>query len=124
MRLIRRVCPLAVFVLGVVLAGCASLPPAKPIPSVESIAGKWEGWFKSPTGSGSVRVNFHKDGTYAWTGSKESGTGTMRLTAGEIRWKSSSGRSGILTLHENDAKRVLKATYDQPGWSGQLEPAK
>ena len=117
-----RAAAFLVFV-ALILAGCATLPPAKPAQDIKSIVGKWE---CTLTGTSTARrtatTTIAADGKAETIipGATNPGplfVGSYRMEAGKIRWKSdTTGRSGTATLHEGDGRRVL--VHDVDGASG------
>jgi hypothetical protein len=97
--------------IGVVLAGCASLPP-KAATDLKAIAGTWVGWLVLPGGARVDATNtIREDGTWenvipaATTGSRF--VGRVTVQDGKYRWKSeTSGRTGTqYILHEGEGRR-------------------
>ncbi len=87
------------------------------------IAGTWRGSIYGP-GSGPARVTIGDDGRYTWTGDRESGTGTVQVSGdGQVRFESSTGRRGSLTLYEGEGRRLLAIDYDGIDSKGELTPA-
>jgi len=120
---------LTVGLLGVCIASCAAAPPAPELPpraqiqDLKSIAGEWESFVNTPRGTVSGTDSIREDGSDAWTAGADKGTITLTVVDNVIRWKSTSGRTGTVVLHEGDGKRVLIWTYDQnPDWRGQSVP--
>jgi len=122
---------LTVGLLGVCIASCApamapapdALPPRAQVQDLKSIAGEWESFVTFSGGSVSGTDTIREDGTDVWTAGAEKGTTTLTVVDNVIRWKSSSGRTGTVVLHEGGGKRVLIWTYDQnAGWTGQSVP--
>jgi hypothetical protein len=101
----RHVLITSVLLFG--LAGCASLPPRAKTQDLKSIAGKWEGYANTPIGNWTTTDNIREDGSNEWTAGSDKGTSTLSVTGDVIRWKSSSGRSGTVVLHEGEGQRVL-----------------
>ncbi len=89
------------------LAACASLPPRAKPQDLKSIAGKWEGYANIPIGNFKTTDNIREDGNNEWTAGSDKGTSTLSVSGDVIRWRSSSGRSGTVVLHEGDGQRVL-----------------
>lgn len=116
--------------MALVLAGCASLPPAKPIADLTDIAGKWEGWGGNERGTGAYQITIKEDGSYDGfapgvgpAGKKYNGI--VRLSGGKIRLQShTTGVTGTITLHEGDEKRVLKFASDDKSVWFEVKPAK
>jgi hypothetical protein len=112
------------------LAGCASLPPAKPVTSLGQIAGKWQGVFRSQGGQQTVikEQTIRPDGTWESLtpgSTPERHTGVVQLVDGKLRGRSAtSGRTSTWTLHEGEGKRVLMAVNDDGSGAAELTPAK
>ena len=117
---------LRITLLGVCIASSATaqaLPPRAQVQDLKSIAGEWDSVLKFPGGSVSGTDTIREDGSDAWTAGADKGTITLTVVDNVIRWKSTSGRTGTVVLHEGDGKRVLIWTYDQnPDWMGQSVP--
>jgi hypothetical protein len=114
---------LVVGIFAVSVASCATLPPRAADQSLKSIAGEWESVVNTPERQMKGTDSIREDGTDVWTAGEEKGTITLTVSDGVIHWKSTSGRTGTVTLHEGDGKRVLIWTYDQnPKWSGESVP--
>ncbi len=112
-------------ILGVSVASCATapLPPVARVQDLKSIAGEWESVISTPSGQVKATDTIREDGTDEWTAGKEKGTTTLTVSGQIIHWKSTSGRTGTVILHEGDGKRVLIWTYDEnPKWSGRSLP--
>lgn len=108
-----------------VLAACASLPPAAPRQDLASVAGKWEGRGNSPSGPFYFVLTVAPDG--AWQGQSGDRTfvGNTTLVDGKLQYKSeTTGRTGTWTLHEGNGRRVLLVAQDDPPVSMQLTPAR
>ena len=116
--------------IGVVLAGCASLPPAKATTDLKAIAGSWEGWMTVPNGYRlEVTSTIQGDGSYetnipALSNPGPRFAGRVTVQDGRYRWKSdTTGRTGTYTLHEGDGRRVLVSRADDGGYA-EYTPAK
>ncbi len=100
---------LTALLAGIVLAGCATLPPARPIQDVKTLAGVWEGRIKSPSGPDlPVVVTIKEDGSYVITSPSERVTGTIYLSGTQPLFKTSRPSSGTVTLYEGEGKRMLR----------------
>lgn len=119
---------LAVFLVATLLAGCATLPPAKPIQDLKSIAGWWEGTLSTPEGTFHATLKINEDGSYSATASGPSPgrvEGVLRLRDGKVLWFSrTTGRSGAFTLHEGDGKLILKSTTEGSSVLAEFRPVK
>ncbi len=122
----RRALPLLVL-LGIVLAACATLPPAQSIQNLKSITGTWWGTGSGPAGGiFPLTMVIKEDGSYVATTPEAvmKGTGKVWVSDGKIRFDSDpSGIGGTMTLHEGDGKRVLLGFRDD-GTTFKLTPAK
>jgi hypothetical protein len=100
----------AILLIGIVLAGCAVLPPARPIQDVKMLAGVWEGWVKTPSGGQDlpVVVTIKEDGSYVTTSQTGTTTGTIYLSGSQPLFKTSRPSSGTVTLYESEGKRILR----------------
>jgi hypothetical protein len=94
------------------LAACAALPPRAKAQDLKNIAGKWEGYANTPVGRWKTTDDIREDGTNEWTAGPNKGTSALSVSEGVIRWRSSSGRTGTVVLHEGDGERVLVWTDD------------
>jgi hypothetical protein len=105
---------IAVFLLAIGLAACATLPPAKPVHDLKSIAGAWEGMAARAEGVATYTMTIKADGS--WEATARGGTfeGSMRLEDGKIHSQSkTTGIKYMFTLHEGEGQRVLKgSSYD------------
>lgn len=122
----RRKLPLLVF-LGIVLAACATLPPAQSVQNLKSITGTWWGTGSGPAGGiFPLTMAIKEDGSYVATTPEEimQGTGNVWVSDGKIRFDSDpSGIGGTMTLHEGDGKRVLLGLRND-GSTFKVTPAK
>jgi hypothetical protein len=105
-----------------ILAGCASLPPAKPIDNPASIVGQWRGTAWDPVGKSQVTLTYKADGTYEFITPNARGTGSWRVADGKVYWSNTAGMKGQATLHEGDGDRVLKAVSDDGRFSSEVRP--
>jgi hypothetical protein len=117
--------------IGVVLAGCASLPPARPATDLKAIAGKWEGTVTAASGRKfTFTSTIREDGTAESVVPELSNPGprfALRVTVegGKYRWKSeTTGRVGTYVLHEGDGRRVLVSRADDGSSYSEATPAK
>ena len=119
---------LASFLIGILLAGCASLPPAKPATDFQAIAGTWVGTIYGRFGVAESTFTIKGDGSWEnlvprFTSPGPRFVGTARVADGKYRWKSeTSGMTGTWTLHEGNGKKVLAIQTDDGGTTGQYEP--
>lgn len=119
---------LAVFLVATLLAGCATLPPAKPVADLRSVAGKWEGTVTAGFGTVPYTLTIKEDGSWeAVAPAIPPGRfeGRMSVKDGKIRFIShTTGRTGTYTLHEGEGKRVLAGATDEKDVTVELRPAK
>lgn len=124
----RRLRTLAVFLTGIVLAACATLPPARPIPDLKSIAGKWEGTVTLPTVTFPYTLTIREDGS--WEGTSPTlppgrFEGNVRVSGGKALWISrTTGAMGTYTLHEGEGRRALRLEVEGGTGMATLRPAK
>jgi hypothetical protein len=112
----KRVLSLSFFA-ALLLANCATLPPAKPVQDLKVLSGTWSGTVVTRgIGSHSATMTINDDGTYvAVVPTLQPGTfkGTARVVGGKVQFKSeTTGRTGTWTLHEGDGQRVLIVIAD------------
>ncbi len=125
----RRLFALMVLFVGTVVGGCSTLPPAKPVQDIKSIAGIWEGTMTLGVSQfGSVTRGatwiIKEDGSYVMITPREKGAGTVHITNGMIRFADGPRLSGIAYLYEGEGKRVLISWHDDLSVSGGWTPAK
>jgi hypothetical protein len=118
-------------ILGLVLAGCASLPPAKKATDLKAIAGKWEGTLTVASGRQFAFTSIiREDGTVETIIPAMSNPGPrfvnrVSIENGKYRWKSeTTGRTGLYVLHEGDGRRVLVSQADDGSTYAESRPAK
>lgn len=117
--------------VALIVAGCASLPPARTATTMNAIAGKWEGTIHARNGA---KIPFtstiHESGTVDIVVPSLSNPGPNFVTrvtieGGKYRWKSdTTGRTGTYTLHEGDGRRVLVSQADDGSIYAEATPAK
>lgn len=92
----------------VLLIGCATLPPAKPIKNFKSIAGTWKGTFTTDSHDDvPVTVTIRPDGTYKHVRAGRTSSGTFKLLKdGKVK-----SRTTTWTLHEGEGKRILTTSH-------------
>jgi hypothetical protein len=114
-----------IFLAVALLAGCASLPPAKAIQDVKVLAGNWEGWGSPPSGGQgfSVKATIKEDGSYVSTTSNSTLTGTVYLSGGQALYKNSRPSSGTVTLYQGEGKRILRFVAAD-GFTAEMTPVK
>jgi hypothetical protein len=126
MRCAKRVLGLPLFA-ALLLAGCATLPPAKPVQDLKVLSGTWTGTVVTRGGgSHSAMMTINDDGTYvAVVPTIPPGTfkGTARVVGGKVQIKSeTTGRTGTWTLHEGDGQRVLIVIADDGSSESRYTP--
>jgi hypothetical protein len=93
-----------------------------PIRELGQIAGKWRGIMYG-SGSAPATVTIEKDGQYTWHVNRDSMAGTLRTSGdGRVRFESSAGRRGSLTLYEGHGRRWMTIDYDGLDGKGELIP--
>jgi hypothetical protein len=118
-------------VATMLMAACASLPPAKPVTGLAQIVGKWRGSGLTRGGARFAIENMtiRPDGTWELTVPTASNpgprfVGTVRLVDGKLRSHSeTSGRDSTWTLHEGEGRRVLRIANDDGSSTGEVAPA-
>jgi len=107
----RSFCNVALLFLALAGPGVSTAQPAKAVPDLKSIAGKWSGTGHSSLGTNPLEWTIKEDGTVdviAGTPSgPRTGVGKVSVKDGKIFYESGSS-SGTVTLHENGGRRVLK----------------
>lgn len=129
----------------VLVAACASLPPAKPVQDVKELAGNWETWLPVPWGnvhreSFRVRLTVNEDGSYTAT-TQFLGTllgepralapsfrticGVIHVSGGQAVYQPAGAPAGgVVTLFERDGKRVLRFASASADGSIDFTPTK
>jgi hypothetical protein len=113
-------------VLTTLVAGCASLPPARTIDATSTVAGTWRGRMSGPLGNAPALMTIQDDGSYRGMLFVEP---TYREFAGAIvvtrfaptRYQGTNG-IGRVTLHEEPGRRVLRFVNDGGGGGAELTP--
>ncbi len=106
----------AVVGLIMVLVGCGTVPPAKPIAAFRDIAGTWEGQYVLPSGE----LGPHWAHTISEDGHMRfkrfelpvEGTQQLQLRDGRAVYDSMFW-SGVLSLHDVEGRRILKDVATQ-----------
>jgi hypothetical protein len=102
----------AVVGLIMVLVGCTTAPPAKPIATFREIAGTWEGRYVLPSGElGPLwEHTIREDGQMRFKrfALPVEGTRQLQLRDGRVVYDDSMFWSGVLTLHEVEGRQILK----------------
>jgi hypothetical protein len=98
------------------LTGCATVPPAKPIATFREIAGTWEGQYVLPSGELGPRWEhtIREDGQLRFKRFElpVEGTRQLQFCDGKVVYDSLFW-SGTLTLHEAEGRRILKDVATQ-----------
>jgi hypothetical protein len=107
MLTIRRLALVGTILL---LTGCATVPPSKPIATFQDIAGTWEGRYLQPSGELGPRWEhtIREDGQLRFTRFElpVDGTRQLSLRDGKAVYDSLFW-SGTLTLQEVEGRRIL-----------------
>jgi hypothetical protein len=130
--------PLVLVLLATVLGACTgqhattARPASGPMPSTavgiadfKTVAGVWEGilhGLPSPRDEGDwVMLRIGADGSYEFASFREigvfQGSGTLRLSAGQLFMEGARGGRATFTLYADDGRRLLRA--DGVGSDGQ-----
>jgi len=121
---------LAMILIVMTVAGCATLPPAQPTRDLQAITGKWEGMLSLRDGRTlPATMTIKEDGTWEFLVPALSNpgprfVGSIAIVDGQYRSKSdTTGRAATVTLHAGDGKRVLGFINDDGSSSAALKPA-
>jgi hypothetical protein len=110
------------------IAGCASLPPQRPVTDLRSIAGTWEGTVVTAQGASlPSRATINADGSGVTTLPVGPGRFDIvyQVRDGAVLYTSkTSGRTGTCRLHEGDGRRVLSCRNDDGSGTMDLVPAR
>ena len=102
----------AVAGLMIVLVGCGTAPPAKPIASFRELTGTWEGQYVLLSGElGPLwQYTIREEGQMRFKRSElpVEGTRQLQLRDGRVLYDDSMFWSGVLTLHEVEGRHILK----------------
>ena len=129
---------LAVSLVSVVFAGCATvekLPPVRPVQDLKSLEGDWEGTDTLVHLDRSVVraiLTFKMNGTFrgrrlAGPYPEEAYNGDVRVTKGKLVYTASGERwtaRGVFVLHEGDGKTVLVQQNEDGKILGRYKPVK
>ena len=124
----RRSRTLVALGFATLVAGCASLPPSKPIEGAASLAGTWRGRMSGPLGTAPLILTIHGDGAYLGVLYVEPAYREVRgvisvVRPGFARYESTDG-NGRVSLYEDEGRRVLRLVGDGGGRAAELTPAK
>ena len=104
----------------ILMSGCSTLPPVKPIKDFKDIAGTWEGPFITNSGREITGIRtITADGTYTSKMGVRVINEKLKLTKDG---KAVNSRDGTFTLYEGGGERVLGLRYPH-GW-GKYIPIK
>ena len=102
----------------------AALPPTQPIIDLRSVTGPWEGTRNVAGTVGVIKMTISEDGKYQTLIPQGTFTGTLRITGGKLEYSSDqTGRTGTISLHENEGRRILKGVSHDGVSSFDLSPA-
>ena len=101
------------------LVSCSTLPPAKPINNLTSIAGTWSGTVTTRRGSEPATMTITADGKYLSERASGKSSGKISLKDGKVVTE----RGTIYTLHEGEGKQILTTASPQ-GASGEFTKIK
>jgi len=106
----------------ILMSGCSTLPPVKPIKDFKDIAGTWEGSFINFASGGRETLGTRTitaDGTHTTKMGVRVINEKLKLTKDG---KAVNPRDGTFTLHEGGGERVLSLRYPHGG--GRYTPIK
>jgi hypothetical protein len=110
--------------VAVVLAGCASLPPEKPVMSINDIAGEWRGTIRFGLGPfEAVNVTINPDSTMVMEWGSNTRWGKVMVADGRASFDLGIW-SGPLYYLEASEKRVLLMKANFGVFDAQLTPVK
>jgi hypothetical protein len=106
-----------VALLGLLLAGCASVPsPMKSPEDLQSLAGTWQGWVVTSLDFAPAVLEIRADGTFEMLGTRNPDvrmvTGTLILSDGTLRLDGTGGWRGTVTTSRMGGRRVLTIERD------------
>jgi len=110
------------------VAGCATLPPSKPIGAAASLAGTWRGRMSGPLGNAPLILTIQDNGAYQGVLYVEPTYREVRgvisvVRPGFARYEATDG-NGRVTLYEDESRRVLRLVGDGGGRAAELSLAK
>ena len=131
MTFVRSVAVGSALLLALALADVAMAQPAKAVPDLKSVAGKWSGTGFTSQGTNPLEWTIKEDGTVdvvaTTPGGARTGVAKMTVKDGKLFYESGSS-SGPVTLHDDGTRRVLKyeAVFKRDNSRGgaELTPAK
>lgn len=117
----------AAVVVVALAAGCASMPPQKPVADIKAVAGKWEGTVFTRQGTLPATAVINPDGSGVTT--VPVGPGKFEVVYavkdGIVTYQSkTTGRTGTCRLREGDGKRVLECRADDGTATAEYSPAR
>jgi hypothetical protein len=103
--------------VGLLLAGCTSVPSAITTPEdLQSLAGTWQGWVVTSLDFAPAVLEIRSDGMFEMSGMRtpdlRTVTGTLILSDGTLRLDGTVGWRGTVTISRMGAKRVLTIERD------------
>jgi hypothetical protein len=120
----------ALMLIVMTVAGCATLPPAQPARDLKAIAGKWAGTLQLRDGRTlPATMTITEDGTWESRvpGLDNPGpqfVGSITIVDGQYRSTSDTpGRTATVTLHEGGGKRLLRAVNYDGRSTADFQPA-
>jgi hypothetical protein len=107
-------------VLALLLAGCASMAPSRPIEKTSDVAGEWHGLATGMRGRAVARVVIQPDGAYAGTlyfddGDRPFMGRIVPVRWGPARYSGLDGSGTVRLLEQPDGSRVLTFVPDRGG---------
>lgn len=107
------------------LNGLAIAETEKPITDLTMVAGSWSGWVKLRTGRDlRIMMVIKDDGSYTSSGIGANTymlVGTLELSDGKLRFRSSSGNTGTIVLLEERGKLILRQIRSEGTVVGEYE---
>jgi hypothetical protein len=131
---------LSLVLLSTVVGACTGPRAVMTSPSTavgiadfKTVAGVWEGLLRGLSGSQSqedwILLKIGEDGTYSFASFRQigvfHGSGTLQLSAGQLRLEGPEGGRATFTLYQEDSRRLLKAdglTSDGRSLTADLTP--
>lgn len=96
---------------AMLVAGCTSMAPEKPVSSFDAIAGQWVGTIYFQGGADQVQLIINKDGSYTATSSRGSSVGHYELVNGKMIGRNeTTGAESDVALREQGSEQFLVST--------------